>query len=81
MSAKLQTCLVLRFAFSFYAISEHFNSYMVRESTHNGVNRISQAQQQRRELPDVTLTWDACKYKEQKLHQSYIHFVPYVSMS
>ena len=44
------------------------------ESTHKGVNsRSKQTQQQRHELPTVTLTWHACEYKARKLHQKYIH--------
>ena len=31
---------------------------------------VTQVQQQRPELPTVILTWHACKYKVQKLHQS-----------
>ena len=31
-----------------------------------------QTQQQRPELPTVTLTWHACKYEVRKLHQRYI---------
>ena len=46
------------------------------DSAHKGVNQPSkyatQAQQQRPESPTVTLTWHACKYKVQKLHQRYI---------
>ena len=41
------------------------------ESTHKGVNQPSKyatpVQQQRPELPTVTLTWHACKYKVHKL--------------
>ena len=46
------------------------------ESTNKGVNLrskyITQVQQQRPESPTVTLTWHACKYNVQKLHQRYI---------
>ena len=45
------------------------------ESTHKGVNQRSKYMtqvQQRAELPTVTLTWHACKYKVHKLHQRYI---------
>ena len=35
---------------------------------------ITQIQQRRPELPTVTLTWHACKYKVHKLHQRYILF-------
>ena len=46
------------------------------ESTNKGVNQhskyLTQAQQQRPELPTVTLTWRVCKYKVRKLHQRYI---------
>ena len=46
------------------------------KSTHKGVNQrskyVTQIQQQRPELPTVTLTWHACEYKVQKLHQRYI---------
>ena len=49
-----------------------------QKSTHSGVNLCSkyipQVQQQRPELPTVTLTWHACKYKVHKLHQRYINF-------
>ena len=49
-------------------------------STSKGVNwrlkYATQAQQQRSELPTVTLTWHACKYKVYKLHQRYILCVP-----
>ena len=42
-------------------------------SKNKGVNWLSkyatQAQQQRPELPMVTLTWHACNYKVHKLHQ------------
>ena len=33
---------------------------------------VTQVQKQRPELPTVTLTWHAGKYKELKLHQGYI---------
>ena len=46
------------------------------ESPHKGLNQrledVTQAQQQRPELPSVILTWHACKYKVHKLHQRYI---------
>ena len=45
-------------------------------TTHKGVNQcskgVTQAQQQRPELPMVTLTWCMCKYKVHTLHQRYI---------
>ena len=34
---------------------------------------VTQTQQQRPELPVVTFTWHASKYKVYKLHQRYIH--------
>ena len=46
------------------------------EPTHKGVNKrskvVTQIQQQRPELPTVTLTWHVCKHKVHKLHQRYI---------
>ena len=49
------------------------------ESPHKGLNQrledVTQAQQQRPELPSVILTWHACKYKVHKLHQRYILWV------
>ena len=40
---------------------------------HKGVNQclknVTQAQQQKPELPSVTLTWHASKYKVHQLHQ------------
>ena len=48
----------------------------IPESTHKGVNwclkNVTQVQQQRPELPTVTLTWHAYKCKVYKLHQWYI---------
>ena len=45
-------------------------------SANMGVNlrakSVTQVHQQRPELPTVTLTWHACKYKVHKLHQWYI---------
>ena len=40
-----------------------------RELTGTRNTDITQVQQQRPELPTVTLTWHACKYKVHKLHQ------------
>ena len=46
------------------------------KSTNRGVNQcskyVTRVQQQRPESPTVTLTWHACKYMVQKLHQRYI---------
>ena len=51
-------------------------SFIFIESTCKGVNwcleNVTRVQQQRPELPRVTPTWHACKYKVYKLHQSYI---------
>ena len=40
---------------------------------------VTQTQQQRPELPAVTLTWHASKYKAHKLHQRYTAYPVFMS--
>ena len=45
---------------------------LVNKGVNECMKDITQAQQQRPELPMVTLTWHACKSNVHKLHQRYI---------
>ena len=68
---------IFLFSSSFQLLSKKYETeWSPAESTNKAVNYhskdITQTQQQRPELPMVTLTWHACKYKVYKLHQRYI---------